>query len=64
MNNIYDYLIVGARFYGTVFAREVTEVIDKRPNIAGNAYTEDVEGIHVNKFKYRAHIFHTNNKQL
>ena len=37
-------------------------VIDKRPNIAGNVYTEDVEGIHVHK--YGAHIFHTNNKKV
>ena len=65
---MYDYLIVGAGLYGAVFAREMTDagkkvlVIDKRPNIAGNVYTEDIEGIHVHK--YGAHIFHTNNKKV
>ena len=64
----YDSLIVGAGLYGAVFARQLTDagrrvlVIDKRPHIAGNVYTEDIEGIHVHK--YGAHIFHTNNKQV
>ena len=64
----YDYLVVGSGLYGAVFAREMTDagkkvlVIDKRPNIAGNIYTEDIEGIHVHK--YGAHIFHTNNRQV
>ena len=64
----FDYLIVGAGLYGSIFAREATNngykclVIDKRPNIAGNIYTEKVEGINVHK--YGAHIFHTNNKEV
>ena len=64
----YDYLIVGAGLYGAVFAHEAKKagksvlVIDKRPNIAGNVYTENVEGINVHK--YGAHIFHTNNKEV
>ena len=65
---MYDYLIVGAGLYGAVFAREAAEagkrvlVVDKRPNIAGNVYTEDVEGIKVHV--YGAHIFHTNNREV
>ncbi|MCC6093454.1 MAG: UDP-galactopyranose mutase [Eubacterium sp.] len=65
---MYDYLIVGSGLYGGTCARELTDagkkvlVIDKRPNIAGNVYTEDIEGIHVHK--YGAHIFHTNNKTV
>ena len=68
MNKKYDYLVVGAGLYGAVFAHEAKKagrsvlVIDKRPNIAGNVYTEDVEKIHVHK--YGAHIFHTNNKKV
>lgn len=68
MSKKYDYLVVGAGLYGAVFAHEAKKagksvlVIDKRPNIAGNVFTEDVEGIHVHK--YGAHIFHTNNKKV
>ena len=64
----YDYLVVGSGLFGATFAHEVKAadksvlVIDKRPNIAGNVYTEDVEGIHVHR--YGAHIFHTNNKKV
>ena len=60
-----DFLIVGAGLYGSVIAQKLVErgkkvlVLDKRPNIAGNVYTEEIEGIHVHK--YGAHIFHTNN---
>ena len=65
---MYDYLVVGAGLYGAVFAHEEKKhgksvlVIDKRPNIAGNVYTEDIEKIHVHK--YGAHIFHTNNRKV
>lgn len=64
----YDYLIVGAGLYGAVFAHEAKVrgkkvlVIDKRQNIAGNIYTETIEGINVHT--YGAHIFHTNNKKV
>ena len=64
----YDYLVVGAGLYGSIFAREATNkgykclVIDKRPNVGGNVYTEKIEGINVHK--YGAHIFHTNNKEV
>ena len=64
----YDYLIVGAGLFGAVFAYEAGKrgksclVIDKRPHIAGNIYTEQVEGINVHK--YGAHIFHTSDKKI
>ena len=59
----YDYLVVGSGLYGAIFAHEAKAhgksvlVVDKRPNIAGNIYTENIEGINVHK--YGAHIFHT-----
>ena len=65
MNKHYDYLIVGAGLYGAVFAQKAMEagktclVLEKRDHIAGNIYTEAVEGIQVHR--YGAHIFHTNN---
>ncbi len=65
---MYDYLVVGAGLFGAVFAHEAKMcgksvlVIDKRPNIAGNVYTEEIEGINVHK--YGAHIFHTNDKRV
>lgn len=64
----YDYLIVGAGLFGAVFAYEMTQrgksclVIDRRGHIAGNIYTENIEGINVHK--YGAHIFHTSNKKV
>ncbi len=65
---MYDYLVVGAGLYGAVFAHEAKRagksvlVMDKRPHVAGNVYTEKIEGIHVHQ--YGAHIFHTNNKAV
>lgn len=64
----YDYLVVGAGLFGAVFACEALKkgkkvlVIDKRNTIAGNVYTEKIEGIHVHK--YGAHIFHTNDREV
>lgn len=64
----YDYLIVGAGLFGAVFAQQAKSkgkkvlVIEKRPNIGGNVYTEKIEGISVHK--YGAHIFHTNKKEI
>lgn len=64
---MYDYLVVGSGLYGAIFAHEAKThgksvlVADKRPNIAGNIYTENIEGINVHK--YGAHIFHTNKKR-
>ena len=64
----YDYLVVGAGLYGAVFAHEAKQkgksvlVIDKRPHIAGNVYSKQVERIHVHQ--YGAHIFHTNNRKV
>ena len=65
---MYDYLVIGAGLYGSVFAQQAKAagksvlVIDKRDHIAGNVYTEKVEGIDVHK--YGAHIFHTNNQEV
>lgn len=64
----YDYLIVGSGLYGSTCAYLLNKkgkkvlVIDKRNNIAGNVYTEDIEGIQVHK--YGAHIFHTDYKDV
>lgn len=64
----FDYLIVGAGLFGSVFAYEATQrgkkclVIDKRSHIGGNIYTENIEGINVHK--YGAHIFHTSDKAV
>lgn len=64
----YDYLIVGSGLFGAVFAYEANKkgkkclVIDKRNHVAGNIYTEEVEGIQVHR--YGAHIFHTSNKEV
>ena len=64
----YDYVIVGSGLFGSVFARQMTDsgkkclIIEKRSNIAGNLYTENIEGIEVHK--YGPHIFHTSNKEI
>ena len=64
----YDYIIVGSGLFGATFAHLANKdgkkclVIDKRPQLGGNVYCEDVQGIHVHK--YGAHIFHTNNKDI
>ena len=64
----YDYLIVGSGLFGSIFAYEANKrgkkvlVIDKRPHIGGNIYTENKDGINVHK--YGAHIFHTSNKEV
>ena len=65
---MYDYLVVGSGLFGSIFAYEANKkgkkvlVIDKRPNIGGNIYTENIDGINVHK--YGAHIFHTSNKEV
>ncbi len=64
----YDYLIVGSGLFGSVFAYEASRkgkkclVIDRRPHIGGNIYTEEIEGIRVHR--YGAHIFHTSDKAI
>ena len=64
----YDYIIVGAGPFGCVFAREMKNkgksvlILEKRNHIAGNTYTEKIEGINVHK--YGAHIFHTSDKKI
>ncbi len=68
MKTKYDYLIVGSGLFGATFAYRAKQtgkkclVIDKRPQLGGNVYCEDIEGIHVHK--YGAHIFHTSNKKV
>lgn len=64
----YDYLIVGSGLFGATFAYMAHKagkkclVIDRRPQLGGNVYCEDIDGIHVHK--YGAHIFHTSNKEI
>ena len=64
----YDYLVVGAGLFGAIFAYEANKagrkvlVIDRRPHVGGNIFTEEVEGIQVHK--YGAHIFHTSDKEV
>lgn len=64
----FDYLIVGAGLFGAVFAQEATAagkkclVLDKRPHIGGNIYTERINGIDVHR--YGAHIFHTDDREV
>lgn len=68
MKNRYDYLIVGSGLFGATFAYKAKQagkkclVIDKRPQLGGNVYCEEIEGINVHK--YGAHIFHTSNKEV
>lgn len=65
---LYDYVIVGAGLFGAVFAREMTDVgkhclvIEQRTHVAGNCYTEAVEGIQVHA--YGPHIFHTDSRRI
>ncbi len=62
--SVYDYLIVGSGLFGAVFARQMADrgkkclVVDRRSHIAGNVYSEAVEGIQVHR--YGPHVFHTN----
>lgn len=68
MIKMLDYLVVGAGLYGATIAQQLHSagkrvlVVEKKSHIAGNAYTEEIEGIEVHK--YGAHIFHTNNKTV
>lgn len=68
MDKQYDYLIVGSGLFGATYAHLAKKsgkrciVIDKRPQLGGNIYCEEVKGIHIHK--YGAHIFHTNNKEI
>ncbi len=65
---MYDYLIVGAGLFGSVFAQQATEagkkclVIEKSNHIGGNCFTREIEGIHVHV--YGPHIFHTDNEKI
>ena len=65
---MYDYLIVGAGLFGSIFAYEAKKqgkkclVVDRRNHIGGNIYCEQKDGINIHK--YGAHIFHTSNKKV
>ena len=65
---MFDFLIVGSGFFGSICARELTDlgynclVIDKRNHIGGNCYTENKDGINIHS--YGPHIFHTSNKKI
>ena len=65
---MYDYLIIGSGLFGSVCARELTNmgykclIIEKRSHIGGNCYTENIDGINVHK--YGPHIFHTSNQNI
>ena len=67
MGRAYDYLVVGAGLFGSVFSHEMKKqgrsclVIDKRDHVAGNIYTSLKRGIHVHE--YGAHIFHTSSRR-
>ena len=64
----FDFLVIGAGFFGSTFARTVAEkgktvlIVEKRNHIGGNCYSENIEGINVHK--YGPHIFHTSNEEV
>lgn len=64
----YDYLIVGAGFFGSICAYELAKaghtvcVIENRNHIGGNCYTRNENGIHIHQ--YGPHIFHTSNDHV
>ena len=68
MNAPLDYVAVGAGIFGSVFARCAAEagkrvlVVDRRPHVAGNCYSRQVDGVEVHQ--YGPHIFHTNNRRV
>ena len=66
--NMYDYLIVGSGFFGSICAHELNKkgykvcVIEKRDHIGGNCYTSNKDNINVHE--YGPHIFHTSNERV
>lgn len=67
-DKLYDFVIVGAGFYGAICAHELTKagksvlVLEKRNHIGGNCYTHNIDGVHVHE--YGPHIFHTNDQKI
>jgi len=65
---MYDYIIVGSGFFGSICARELTDkgykclVLEKRNHIGGNCYTSNKDTINIHE--YGPHIFHTSNEEV
>ena len=71
MRKTYDYIVVGAGFYGSVIAERITTqsnysvlVVDKKNHIGGNCYSEIDQETGIEYHKYGPHIFHTSSEKV